>query len=132
VLVLALGIVAVGNLLLAVTAPLGSYVIFAGGMLVAGVGAGILNPETAKAMQAQIPAERAGMASGLNATTRFTGLLVGVAVLGAVMAHFHPVFGHVPEARAAEGFAAVAAVAAGVVVLCLGATAALMTRQQCT
>src|SRR2546425_12995320 len=36
-------------------------------------------------MQSAVLAHRAGMASGLSATTRFTGLLLGVAALGAVL-----------------------------------------------
>jgi predicted MFS family arabinose efflux permease len=63
-----------------------TYPIFIIGMLVAGVGAGLLNSETAKVMQGAVPAQRAGMASALAATTRFVGLLLGVAGLGAVLA----------------------------------------------
>jgi hypothetical protein len=37
-------------------------------------------------MQGAVPAQRAGMASGLASTTRFVGLLLGVAALGAVLA----------------------------------------------
>jgi EmrB/QacA subfamily drug resistance transporter len=80
-------ITVIGNLLLygfAHTAK--SYPVFVIGMLVAGVGAGLLNSETAKVMQGAVPAQRAGMASGLASTTRFVGLLLGVAGLGAVLA----------------------------------------------
>jgi hypothetical protein len=38
-------------------------------------------------MQGAVPAQRAGMAGGLTATSRFVGLLVGIAALGAVLAH---------------------------------------------
>jgi EmrB/QacA subfamily drug resistance transporter len=76
-----------GNLLLYGFAHVGmSYPVFLVGMLVAGVGAGLLNSETAKVMQGAVPAQRAGMASGLASTTRFVGLLLGVAGLGAVLA----------------------------------------------
>ena len=76
-----------GDLLLYGFAHAGmSYPVFLIGMLVAGVGAGLLNSETAKVMQGAVPAQRAGMASGLASTTRFVGLLVGVAGFGAVMA----------------------------------------------
>jgi predicted MFS family arabinose efflux permease len=44
------------------------------GMLVTGIGAGLLNGETTKVGMTVIPAERAGMASGISGTTRFTGL----------------------------------------------------------
>ena len=37
-------------------------------------------------MQGAVPVQRAGMASGLTAVTRFIGLLVGIAALGAVLA----------------------------------------------
>jgi hypothetical protein len=76
-----------GNLLLYAFAQLRmTYPIFVIGMLVAGVGAGLLNSETAKVIQGVVPAQRAGMASGLGATTRFVGLLLGIAGLGAVLA----------------------------------------------
>ena len=63
------------------------YPAFLLGMLVAGAAAGLLNSETAKVMQGAVPAQRAGMAGGLTATSRFVGLLVGIAALGAVLAH---------------------------------------------
>jgi len=56
-------------------------------MLVAGTSAGLLNGETTKVMQGAVPPQRAGMASGLTATTRFAGLLIGVAGLGSVLSH---------------------------------------------
>jgi EmrB/QacA subfamily drug resistance transporter len=55
------------------------------GMLLSGVGAGLLNGETTKVTMAAIPPERAGMASGLSGSTRFTGLVVGFSVLGVVL-----------------------------------------------
>ena len=122
-LMLALGITAGGNLLLAMFAHFGSYVAVAIGMLVAGVGTGMLNPESAKAIQDQIPPDRAGMASGIAATTRFISLLLGVAVLGAVMAHFEPALTAHRDLRAAQGFAAVALVATGIAVLAFSGTA---------
>jgi EmrB/QacA subfamily drug resistance transporter len=78
----------IGNLLLWALAHFSlPYPAFLLGMLVAGAGAGLLNSETAKVMQGAVPAQRAGMAGGLIATTRFVGLLVGIAALGAVLAH---------------------------------------------
>jgi hypothetical protein len=86
-LTLGLAVTTVGNLLLYVfSASHASYPMFAIGMLIAGIGAGLLNSETAKVMQGAVPAQRAGMASGISATTRFVGLLVGVAALGSVLA----------------------------------------------
>ena len=62
-----------------------SYLPFALAMVLAGIGAGLLNGETAKALQGALPPERSGMASGVSATTRFSGLLFGVAGLGAML-----------------------------------------------
>jgi EmrB/QacA subfamily drug resistance transporter len=55
------------------------------GMLVAGVGAGLLNGETTKVGMTVIPPERAGMASGVSGTVRFTGVVIGFAALGVVL-----------------------------------------------
>jgi hypothetical protein len=86
VLGLGLGISTAANALIATLATHGAhYAAFALGMAVAGTGAGLLNGETAKAMQGSLPAHRAGMASGLSATVRFAALLFGVAGLGAVL-----------------------------------------------
>src|SRR5258708_39734553 len=64
----------IGNLLLWTLARFSlPYPAFLVGMLVAGAGAGLLNSETTKVMQGAVPAQRAGMASGLTATTRFVG-----------------------------------------------------------
>jgi hypothetical protein len=54
-------------------------------MLVAGVGAGILNGETAKVGLSVIPPERAGMAAGVGGTVRFAGIVLGFAALGALL-----------------------------------------------
>jgi hypothetical protein len=78
----------IGDLLLWALADFSlPYPAFLCGMLVAGAAAGLLNSETAKVMQGAVPAQRAGMAGGLTATTRFAGLLVATAALGAMLAH---------------------------------------------
>jgi EmrB/QacA subfamily drug resistance transporter len=81
-----LGLVALGDAVaaIAVLADLG-YWTAAIGMFATGSGAGLLNSETAKAQVSSVPPERAGMASGLASTTRFIGIIVGVAGLGAVL-----------------------------------------------
>ena len=81
-----LGITVAGNLLFYFIAASGlPYSIFFIAMIVAGAGAGILNGETAKVLGSAVPPERSGMASGLASTTRFIGILLGVAGLGAVL-----------------------------------------------
>ncbi|QPF90383.1 MFS transporter [Bradyrhizobium commune] len=56
-----------------------------GGMLLTGTGAGLLNGETTKVGMTVIPRERSGMASGISGTVRFSGLVIGIAALGAVL-----------------------------------------------
>jgi len=83
---LGMGLSAISNAAMALLSSSDwSYLSFACAMALAGTGAGLLNGETAKAMQGAIPPQRAGMASGLAGTTRFCGLLSGVAGLGAVL-----------------------------------------------
>ena len=55
------------------------------GMLLTGIGAGMLNGETTKVGMTVIPPERAGMASGVSGTVRFTGIVIGFAALGVVL-----------------------------------------------
>ncbi|HEX4496550.1 MAG TPA: MFS transporter [Thermoanaerobaculia bacterium] len=86
ILCLGLGTTAAANLLMAFLAGgRVSYLPFAVAMALAGSGAGLLNGETAKAMQSALPPQRAGMASGISGTVRFSALLFGVAGLGAVL-----------------------------------------------
>jgi nitrate/nitrite transporter NarK len=63
------------------------YTVFVVCMVVAGCGAGLLNGQTVKVLSGAVPPERAGMASGLASTTRFIGILVAVAGLGAVLSN---------------------------------------------
>ncbi|MFJ5295599.1 MFS transporter [Pseudomonas sp. NPDC088368] len=87
VLSLGLAVTFTGNALMALTSNASvSYGLFAIAMVIAGTGAGILNGETAKAVQGALPSNRSGVASGIASTIRFTTLLFGVAALGAVLA----------------------------------------------
>jgi EmrB/QacA subfamily drug resistance transporter len=54
-------------------------------MLIASTGAGMLNGQVAKVSMSVIPPERAGMASGISATMRFSGIVIGFATLGAIL-----------------------------------------------
>lgn len=56
-------------------------------MLIAGIGAGLLNGETVKVLGGTVSPERAGMAAGLASTTRFIGILIGVAELDAILSN---------------------------------------------
>jgi EmrB/QacA subfamily drug resistance transporter len=85
-LVSGLGLTVIGNLAFWQVAKAHlHYPVFVACMLIAGCGAGLLNGQTVKVLGSAVPPERAGMASGLASTTRFIGILVAVAGLGAVL-----------------------------------------------
>lgn len=85
---LAIGLllVAAGNLLIAVAVQQQMSGLIAGGMTILGSGGGMLNGETQKAIMGTVPHERAGMASGISTTARFSGILLGFAMLCAILA----------------------------------------------
>ena len=85
-LTIGLSLIAVGMVALAIVAPRFNYLALVGGLLVVGVGAGVLNSEVVKVGMTVIPPEHAGMASGVSGTVRFTGIVIGFATLGAVLA----------------------------------------------
>lgn len=113
-----LAITVIGNVLFWEVAhsqlPYGDFII---GMLVAGCGAGLLNGQTVKVLAGSVPEDRAGMASGLASTTRFIGILVSVAGMGAVLSSvLRHTFGAAATAAGLDDAAAIAAakrVAAG-------------------
>ena len=87
ILTIGLCIVACGNLSTALVVHFGgSLKLLWMGMLITGCGAGLLNGETTKVSMTVIPPERSGMASGIGATLRFVGLLLGITFLGAILA----------------------------------------------
>jgi EmrB/QacA subfamily drug resistance transporter len=83
-----LAVAIVGNLLFwSVARAQLPYSVFIVSMLVAGAGAGLLNGLTVRVLGGAVPPERAGMASGLASTTRFIGILVSVAAMGAILSN---------------------------------------------
>jgi len=87
ILALGLAIVALGNLVMMWSAHLLDAPLLAAlGMAILGSGGGLLNGETQKAIMGAVPAERAGMASGISTTSRFSGILLGFAGLGSLLA----------------------------------------------
>jgi predicted MFS family arabinose efflux permease len=76
------------------------------GMIVAGIGAGLVNVPLASTAVGVVEPSRAGMASGINSTFRQIGIATGVAVLGAIFA------AHLPDGA---GGLATRAAAGGVV-----------------
>jgi EmrB/QacA subfamily drug resistance transporter len=87
ILALGLAIVALGNLVMMCSAYApGRPWLVPLGMAILGSGGGLLNGETQKAIMGAVPADRAGMASGISTTSRFVGILTGFAGLGAILA----------------------------------------------
>ena len=75
ILTLGLVVVGIGNALTSRGAHLGESPIVMCGMLLLGSGGGLLNGETQKAIMSVVTGERAGMASGIRTTLRFSGIL---------------------------------------------------------
>lgn len=86
ILAIGLAIIGAGNALTGWGAGLGDWLVVMVGMLILGSGGGLLNGETQKAIMSVVPRERAGMASGISTTARFTGILLGFATLSGVLA----------------------------------------------
>ena len=78
-------LVTVGLLLMRGLTPADTWTHFLPGFIVAGVGAGLINVPLASTAVAVVPAERAGMASGINSTLRQVGIATGVAALGTIL-----------------------------------------------
>lgn len=81
-----LALTGLGNALTAWGALSGSWPLILTGMAVLGSGGGLLNGETQKAIMNNLPHNRAGMASGISTTARFSGILLGFALLSSVLA----------------------------------------------
>jgi hypothetical protein len=54
------------------------------GLIIAGVGAGLVNPPLASTAVGVVPPRQAGMASGVNSTFRQVGIATGIALLGSL------------------------------------------------
>lgn len=101
ILVLGLALTGLGNAAMAFVSTQGlahSALSLTVAMFVLGSGGGLLNGETQKAIMGTIARDRAGMASGISTTFRFSGILLGYTALGAVLsAGVHrSVAAHVP------------------------------------
>jgi EmrB/QacA subfamily drug resistance transporter len=79
-----LGSVGVGLLLMHGIDADSEWTALLAGFLIAGIGIGIANPGIGQAAIAVVPAEKAGMGSGINTTFRQIGIATGIASLGAV------------------------------------------------
>jgi len=78
-------LVGCGNLLSAWAVNVGGYLPFALAIAVTGAGAGLLNGDTQKNIMACVPRDRAGMASGMSTTMRFSAIMLAIGVYGALL-----------------------------------------------
>lgn len=85
VMALGMAVVCAGNATVAFAAFTGSWWLTLAGMLMTGSGAGLLNGNTQKGIMLCVPRERAGMASGISTTTRFSAIVLAIACLGSVL-----------------------------------------------
>jgi EmrB/QacA subfamily drug resistance transporter len=77
--------VVAGLLLMRGLTPSDTWTHFLPGFILAGIGAGFINVPLASTAVGVVPAERAGMASGINSTLRQVGIATGVAALGTIL-----------------------------------------------
>ena len=80
-----LTLVGSGNLLSAWAVNVGGYLPFALAIAVTGAGAGLLNGDTQKNIMVCVPRDRAGMASGMSTTMRFSAIMLAIGVYGALL-----------------------------------------------
>ena len=80
-------LIGIGLLLMRGLTPTSDWTALLAGLIVAGVGAGLVNVPLASTAVAVVEPARAGMASGVNATFRQVGVATGIAVLGAIFSH---------------------------------------------
>ncbi len=82
------GLVLVGAGLLAMTGlhATSGWTHLIAGFVLAGVGAGLVNPPLASTAVGVVSVDRSGMASGINNTFRQVGIAVGIAVYGTIFA----------------------------------------------
>jgi EmrB/QacA subfamily drug resistance transporter len=83
-------LIGVGLLLMRGLTPASDWTHLLPGMIVAGIGAGLVNVPLASTAVGVVDPSRAGMASGINSTFRQIGIATGVAALGAIFAAHLP------------------------------------------
>ena len=79
-------LIGAGLLLLRGITPADDWTHLLPGLIVAGVGAGLVNVPLASTAVGVVEPARAGMASGINSTFRQVGIATGVAALGSILA----------------------------------------------
>jgi EmrB/QacA subfamily drug resistance transporter len=82
-----LAMIGVALLLMRGLTPESSWTHLIPGFILAGAGAGLVNPPLASTAIGVVTPDRAGMASGINSTFRQVGIATGIAGLGAIFTH---------------------------------------------
>ena len=99
------------------------------GFIVAGIGAGLVNPPLASTAIGVVQPQAAGMASGVNSTFRQVGIATSVAALGSILAtHEAGTAGMARAAAFISGLDELLLIAA-LIALCAGTLAVLLIRQ---
>jgi EmrB/QacA subfamily drug resistance transporter len=75
-----------GLLLMSGLTPGSAWTHLIGGLVVAGLGSGLVNPALASTAVGVVPPRAAGMASGINTTFRQVGIATGIAIFGTLFA----------------------------------------------
>lgn len=79
-------VVGIGILLTATVTADSGWIALVPGFLIAGIGAGLVNPPLASTAVGVVPPSAAGMASGINSTFRMFGQSLAIAVYGSILA----------------------------------------------
>jgi EmrB/QacA subfamily drug resistance transporter len=79
-------LIGIGLLLMRGITPADDWTHLLPGLIVAGIGAGLVNVPLASTAVGVVEPARAGMASGINSTFRQVGIATGVAALGSILA----------------------------------------------
>ena len=82
-----LAVVGIGLMLMRGLTPESTWTHLIPGFVIAGAGAGMINPPLASTAIGVVTPDRAGMASGINSTFRQVGIATGIAGLGSLFAH---------------------------------------------
>lgn len=80
-------LIGIGSLLMLFPTVDSTWLAFAGGALVSGCGAGLINGQISNVALSLVPPERSGMAAGISSTARQVGVAIGFAGLGAVLSN---------------------------------------------
>jgi EmrB/QacA subfamily drug resistance transporter len=124
-----LALIGAGQALLTIVGVDSSWWLFLPGLLVAMIGTGILNPIVSQVALGSAPAEKSGLAAGVNDMFRQAGIAVGVAALGALIPA-SAAFGDGSPQSYVDGLHDALWVGAALATACAAATALLIRGQR--